>query len=760
MHTWRDNRSAWTFLGYRALYACVAAALMLTALLILADALPDAPVPAWIHQMVGDMPILFAVTLVLGLMALLLVHTRHITLTHLTVIRHNMDAVLLTGTDGRILTANPAASELFGYSERELKSGGRQLLVYAGDPEVEAMLAQRAAKGAVRGEMWMRHRNGRRIRVELSSVMFDFKGEQRSAMIIRDVSRTRQSDYERRIAQTVFEDISQAVCVIDEQWRQLWFNHATERITGYTRSELMGQPTPLRRRLEQEAPEVLEDIERTLQAEGQWSGEVHTRRKTGEMYPLYGTMTRVESPVPGHPHIVTTFSDVSAIRDYERKLRNVSQYDFVTALPNRVLFEEKVQQALGRADPDSDTLALMLIDIDGFRIINESLGHEAGDRVLQAASHRLVELTGSHALVGRHAGDSFAVLVEDVAEIEEASLIASNIVSGFHAVFEGSDKPIRMTVGIGLACFPDEGSSVATLLRHAEIALGKAKQDGGDGFRLYEAGSEQDAHRFVTLAADIREALEANQFVAHFQPILETARQQVVAMEALARWPRPGQPPIGPVDFIPVAERSGLIAQLSEHMLRQACAHLHAMRAAGFPDLSVSVNLSARQFRDPRLDERIFAILREENVSPASIILEITESLLMDDPEHKRLVLEKLQAGGLRVVMDDFGTGYSSLGYLKHFELDGIKMDHSFTQNLPHASRDVAIVRTILAIGHELDLPVVAEGIENVEQARFLSTHGCPSLQGNYIGKPMSSDDFLDFLRRDNPQKMLHTVDD
>ena len=734
-------------LDYRWLYACALILVLATVWLALSGALPGwAPFDAFTLSPRGATAVEIGMLLVLGFMTLLLIHARQVMLAHETVVGKNMDAILLTRTDGSILTANPATRVMLGYRQSELQAGGRDLLVDPEDPEAKALWQERELHGRMRGEVWMRHKDGRRVRVEVSSVVFDFKGEQRTAMIVRDVSQSRFSEYEQRIARTAIDETSQGVCVFDHVWNIIWANHATERISGYPRDQLIGNPAPIRRHLEAEDPDKLAEMRDALARHGRWQGEVYTRRRNGEIYPLFATLTRIESLIPDQPHYVASFSDVSAIRNYERRLRDVLQYDPITALPNRVLLEEKVQQALGRADPDRDTLALMLIDINDFRSINESFGHQVGDRMLKAAAQRLIEHMDECAFIARHTGDSFAVLLDGLADIEEAGLIANTIVSAFEPGFEeGPDGLIQMMVGIGIACFPENGSSVSTLMRHAEIALGAAKQSGGDGYRLYQSKSEHKAQNFITLAAEMRGALERGEFEAYFQPILDTDTQRIVSMEALARWPG-ARSPIGPAEFIPVAERSGLIAALSEHMLRQACRHLRTLACSGHHGLSIAVNLSARQFRDGQLARRVLDILDQEHTATSNIMLEITESLLMEEPEAKRRILEQLQEAGLRVVMDDFGTGYSSLSYLKHFDLDGFKMDRSFTQNLPHNAKDAAIVRMILAIGHELELPIVAEGIETAEQARFLVKHGCHRLQGNHIGLPMPSADFLAYL--------------
>ncbi|MDA3912562.1 bifunctional diguanylate cyclase/phosphodiesterase [Oleiagrimonas sp.] len=734
------------FLGYRTLYACVLLMMLSTLVLILASLFPGTLGLRWILDVIGNLPILIAMMFVLGMMLLLLAHARSVTLSHLMVVRNNMDAILLTRVHVGTLTANPAACQLFGYSEHEIIEGGRDLLIDPDDPEAQSLLHERDNNGSVRGELWIRHKNGQRIRVELSCVIFDYKGEQRSAMIFRDVSKLSQNAYERRIARAAFDDASQFVCVFDRDWRMLWFNLATELISGYDRSELIGHPAPVRRRLEQEEPEKLDEIEQALTTLGHWHGEVYTRRKNGELYPIFGSLTRIESPVPEQPHYVATFSDVSAIREYERKLRDVLKYDPITGLPNRILFEESVQQALGAADPETDILCVLLVSIDQFADINQSLGHSVGDQILRNAGQWLTEHAGPDAHLSRLTSDTFAIMLANLEQEEEAVLIASTFVDAFYAGEDGLDEHIHLTASAGLACYPANGNTVSTLLRHAEIALGVAKQAGGNTFQLFEIGAERETKQFIALAADIHKALDQDEFEAHFQPIIETRSRKIVSMETLARWPRGDAPPIGPQQFIAVAERSGQIEMLSEHMLRQACRHILMLEKAGFAELSVAVNLSARQFRNPRLAEHLTNMVSEEGLSPQRIVLEITESLLMDNTADKRSTLATLQGNGFRVYMDDFGTGYSSLGYLKNFDLDGIKMDQSFIRNLPEHSKDAALVRTILAIGMEFGLPVVAEGVETQAQAQFLQDHGCQHLQGFAIGKPMSSQDFLAYL--------------
>ncbi len=704
------------------------------------SALLEAMVPAWIVLAVSAPFVIWALKRALW-------RVQALENLHALVVRHSADAVFLTSPDGRIFNANPAACTMFGYSEEEFIAGGRALIADMHDPEVRRLIEHRRALGVARGEAWVRRKDGQNLRVEVTSALFEVAGQERTAIVMRDVSRYPGRDYQDRLMRTAFADVGIVICVIDASWRMLWVNEATTEISGYTRDELIGRPAPLYRRLAEEAPAQLDEINTALRETGRWSGEVFTRRRSGELYPLYGTMTRIESSDPEAHHYVATFADVSVLREYEHKIRKISRYDHLTGLPNRDSFEGRVQQALGIADPGTARLALMLVNLDSFKAVNESLGHRAGDRVLKAAADRLRGLGGAGATVARYASDTFALLVRDMSRYDDVGVVAGEIISAFRDPLETGQERLSLTVGIGISLFPADGETASRLLQSAETALDHIKREGGDGFRFYEHGSEIAARRFVSLATELRESLARDEIIAHFQPIVDSSNHRVIGMEALARWPRANGTVTGPMEFIPVAERSGLIVELGESLLRQACMHLRTLDAAGFTGLTTSVNLSARQFRDQQLAAHLLSIIEEQGVEPARITLEITESLMMDDPDAKQEMLEAFQSHGLNVVVDDFGTGYSSLAYLKNFNLDGIKVDRAFVRPLPGDERDIVILRTILAVARELRLPVVAEGVETEAQAEILRARGCQRLQGYLFARPMSSSDFVAFMR-------------
>lgn len=664
------------------------------------------------------------------------------------IIRHSPDAILLTTTDGNILLANHSACRLLGCSEQELVQAGIGLIAEPDDPELSALLYATSRDGKAHGELWIRHKVGNFLRADVTTASFDTEGEQRVVLFIRDVSGRHQWEYEQRLLETAVTDSPVLVCVLNEDWKLLWANQAMERVSGYSLPELVQKRSPMRTYLDSEDPNSRDLIDTELETVGKWTGEVFTRRRSGEVYPLYGTISRVESPVPGRYHYVTILADVSVVRENERKLRHISHYDPITELPNRTLFEQQLEALIGRSNPRDASRFLMMIDLDQFRTINETFGYEAADRVIREIADRLRLTVEEGVILSRHISDKFALFYTAPEGAEEVGLVCQRIQQAIREPIELSGHVIALTAGIGISCYPDDGETVDRLLQCAQIALRRIKEDGGHGYAFYRRGLEEKSRRFVELVGPMHQGLEDNEFVAYFQPIVDSRSGAVVSMEVLARWHRKDGTVVPPAEFIPVAERSPLIVPISETIIRQACTHLRRLDSEGFAGLSASVNLSARQFRDQALASRLIRLVAEEEIEYRRIFLEITESLIMDRPEEKGQVLRQLQDCGMRVIIDDFGTGYSSLAYLRHFYVNGIKLDRIFVQDIGNHPKGASLVAMMLGLGHGLEIPVVAEGVETEVQADFLRQHGCQRLQGYLIAKPMPSTAFIDYMKK------------
>jgi diguanylate cyclase (GGDEF)-like protein len=459
----------------------------------------------------------------------------------------------------------------------------------------------------------------------------------------------------------------------------------------------------------------------------------------------------VDDLQPGERNNIVMLTDVSTVRETERMLRQVSLYDPTTALPNRTLFEQEVNKVLGHTNPEITSLHLLLMDIDSFGLVNEALGYETADKVLRHLAQKLQDAVGVDELLSRHTSDMFVLLASDAASPTDVAGLIAQLKETFHEPIELEGHRFNLSLSIGVSKYPEDGETCDELLRTANVALQHAKQRGGNTYTFYHRGEEAISRRFVELAGPLRDGLQKHEFNAAFQPIIDSETGEVVSMEALARWTRPDGTAVGPNEFIPVAECSGAIRQIFETILRQSCRQLRKLDQAGHPGLHASVNLSPRQFMDPGLSETLLTIIDEERLTPDRIYIEITENQLMDDPKQKGKILGALQERGIKVIIDDFGTGYSSFGYLKHFDVDGIKLDRMFVKDLPRDKKGGKIASMIIGMGRELDIPVVAEGVETHTQADFLRKHHCAHMQGFLFAKPMPAEEFDAFLDKHKP---------
>ncbi len=661
------------------------------------------------------------------------------------VVRYSREAMLLLTRSGEILLANAAACELFGHDQEALKTLGHAALFDPEDEEIRALEAERQRNGSVFGEAWF-YRQDQRFRGEMSSTEFLVDDEPRVVLIVRDISERLELEYQHQMVHAAMTDSPSVICVLDDAWNIIWANNATLRISGYSRDELIGRPAPLRRYLEQEDPETLASIRRALATHGRWTGEVYTRRQSGQAYPLFGTLSRIERRYESRDHYVATLTDISTIRENARRLRDMAYYDRITGLPNRARFDQIAGDLVRRNNSRERSSFLIMIDIDRFHEINQSHGYALADRVLKVLADRLRDTCDADSVLARHAGDTFVVAGSAPDEAETARSVCERMLRQIREPVVVGSRTFRLTGSAGICLAPADSVKFEQLAQQVQAALQHAKERGGDDFELYQQGLEQRGTPTLEMSAALHRAIETGQLVPYFQPIVDTQTMKVVAMEALVRWEREDGEPMGPKVFIPVAERTGLIDRLTDVVLRESCRHLKRLDAAGHPGLSCSVNLSARQFRNTQLADHLLAIIAEEQVDPARLSMEITETLFVNNSADVHQTLDTLQGAGVRIVIDDFGTGYSSLGYLKTFSVDGIKLDRLFLKELPGAPRDEALVATVLALGEGLGIPVVAEGVETYLQARFLRHKACARLQGFFISPALPQADFLRFL--------------
>ena len=516
--------------------------------------------------------------------------------------------------------------------------------------------------------------------------------------------------------------------------------------------------TPVTRWLEPLAGARSSDADGSAFLSGQW--ETMARRADGSSFPAEVTVT--ETQLDGHAQRVLIVRDITDRRLTQERLMQLANFDSLTGLPNRTLFRDRLAQAMARARRSGVPLVLMFLDLDNFKVINDSLGHEVGDQLLRHVGQMLECClrdtdTVAHRSDGRHGddgvtvsrlgGDEFTVIAEQVASAEDAALLARRVLDAVATPLVLLEHELHVSASIGISMFPVDDTDLDGLVRHTDMAMYRSKAMGRGVYSFYSHELSAEVAARLSMENDLRRALERKEFALHYQPKFHLGTGQVSGVEALIRWHSPGRGLVPPDRFIRVLEESGLILPVGAWAIRMACAELAVWDAAGAPRLTMAVNLSARQFRQPHLARFVADTLAEAGIAPHRLELELTESLLLDDSEGNRSVLASLAEMGVRVAIDDFGTGHSSLSYLKRFDIDTLKIDRSFVSELPHDSEDAAIATAIVAMGHSLHMKVVAEGVETIEQAEFLYKLGCDEIQGYLISRPVPAPQLLEWLQ-------------
>jgi diguanylate cyclase (GGDEF)-like protein len=433
-------------------------------------------------------------------------------------------------------------------------------------------------------------------------------------------------------------------------------------------------------------------------------------------------------------------------KQQEEKLFYLAQYDVVTGLPNRVLFRDRLDRALTHAERNNTNVVLMFLDLDHFKAINDSLGHDAGDQLLKQVGQRLVSCLRKEDTIARLGGDEFTIVLNDIERPDKAAKLAQKIIDVMSRSFSLEGLEIFVTTSIGIAAYPNCGSDASTLIKNADAALYSAKESGRSTFRFYHEKMNRVAGEKLSMVTDLRHAVERNEFVLHYQPQVDCNTGAVVGVEALIRWMHPERGLIYPGEFISLLEETGLVIQVGEWVLRTACEQCKTWQSAGLPPLRVAVNISARQFWQKNLVKIVSQVLQETQLDPTSLELELTESLLIENVSETVAILRALHGLGVQLSVDDFGTGYSSLVYLKQFPLHALKIDRSFLQDIHVRPENAAITEAIINLAHSLQLGVVAEGIENETQYNFIRKHGCDMYQGFLLAKPMTADDFEQWM--------------
>ena len=569
----------------------------------------------------------------------------------------------------------------------------------------------------------------------------------RLAGTARDITASRNAEYEHRIASEVMRSMSEAVAVLDWDYNFIAVNQSFTRISGYSDMEVIGQPVTLLDSSQHDEA-FFEHMRADLHRDGRWSGEVWKVRKDGEEI-LCKIETNVVPDASGQRRLyVMVLNDITEQKRAEQELRYLANYDTLTSLPNRSLLSERLSRAIVRARRENGKVAVLFIDLDRFKDINDSLGHATGDRILRAAAARVQQTVGAQHTVARLSGDEFTVVLEEIDSLADAETIAQRIIDAFMLPLNfGERLELSVSPSIGISLYPDHAQVPTDLLKHADTAMYQAKSAGRHTYQVYsESMDEKTRHRAI-LASALRRALERNELSLVFQPRLSLTQQRITGVEALLRWQSKDFGEVSPGQFIPLAEESGLILEIGAWALRQACLTVRQWHEQGLPCLTVAVNVSAMQLQRGDLADVVARVLKETGVPAHCLELELTESVIMANPEKNADTLRACRQLGVFLAIDDFGTGYSSLAYLKRLPLTTLKIDQEFVGDLTHDTDDEAITSTIINMGHSLSLNVIAEGVETAAQLQFLHDHGCDEIQGHWISHALPPEACLRFIR-------------
>ncbi|MER2555726.1 MAG: EAL domain-containing protein [Thauera sp.] len=544
------------------------------------------------------------------------------------------------------------------------------------------------------------------------------------------------------LAEKVIESSLEGVMVTDAHARIVSVNPSFTRMTGYAAAEVTGlNPSVLNSG--RQSPAFYARMWDSLLRDGQWEGEVWNRRKSGEVYPQLLHITAIRNGNGQLTHYAALFTDISRLKETEARIRDLAYYDPLTGLPNRRLLEDRLQVELAHAARLRCRLAVMFVDLDRFKRINDSLGHAVGDKLLVEIAARLRSSLREDDTVARMGGDEFLVILNNLSGPDEAATMARRLVAALRRPVSIEGRELIVTTSVGVSVYPDDSRDANTLIKHADVAMYRAKDEGRNSFQLFEPAMNARSLERLALETALHRALPRDELLLHFQPVVVAADGGLVAAEALLRWQHPDLGLVSPADFIPLAEDTGLIVPIGEWVLRSACERHRQWREAGGPQLHMMVNISARQFREEGFSAMVGSVLAETGMEPGCLTLELTESMLMDDTDRAIARLGQLRALGVGLAIDDFGTGYSSLAYLKRFPIDELKIDRLFVRGIDRNERDAALVAAIISLGHSLGLRVVAEGVETAAHLKVLCRHGCDLAQGFHFSRPLPWQEFV-----------------
>ncbi|MBI4996535.1 MAG: EAL domain-containing protein [Rhodocyclales bacterium] len=659
------------------------------------------------------------------------------------------DTYYRTDAGGRVVRASRSVFNLLGYKPEEVL--GKPLADLYFDPADRQDFLQRMAErgGTLSGyDSRLRHKAGHEVWV-LTNAQYlrDAAGKVIGIEgTTRDNTEQRRVKENLRLAAQVFENSGESIMIMDARSHVVSVNRAFVNMTGYLPAEVHGR-TPAMLTSDLHDEEFYQRMWHSLRETGYWQGELWNRRRNGEVYPEWLGISTLRGSDGAVTHYVAISTDISERKASEARIEFLAHHDPLTDLPNRLLLRDRLERAIAQGERTDTRVALLFIDLDRFKTVNDSLGHPVGDRLLREAAQRLRQCVREMDTVSRQGGDEFLIVLCDLKDGDAVTRVAEHILAAMSVPFSLDGHDVAISCSVGVAVFPEDGRDFDELLKKSDIAMYHAKEAGRNAFRYYTERMNIDALERLDLQNRLRRGLEQGEFVLHYQPVVELASNRVVGAEALVRWNSPDSGLVMPGRFIAVAEECGLIVPLGDWVLREACRQLRRWQDAGHDRLTLAVNLSAIQFRRGSVEESVVRALRDAGANPAALELELTESILLQGAEHVLATVRQLKSLGVKLSIDDFGTGYSSLAYLKRFAVDKLKIDQSFVSNLPADADNAAIVAAVIQMAKSLNLQVLAEGVENVQAVEHLRSLRCDYVQGYHFGRPVPADEFATLIR-------------
>ncbi|HET7436512.1 MAG TPA: EAL domain-containing protein, partial [Thermoanaerobaculia bacterium] len=646
--------------------------------------------------------------------------------------------------DGRFITANPSLARMLGYDSVEDLLARSLEDVYWDPAEREQLILRFEPVGyASNHELRWRRKDGSPIWVQLNAHAIE---SQRGVLyfegFVYDITERKEAEETLSKQSAAIMASMDGIGIVNDRLEFTYANESLAKLFGYPNAQILLGRSLCDLYEPHEQVRLITSIVPTVSQRGRWRGEATGLRRDGASFPQEMSLTAIDGG-----SMVCVVRDITERTYAEEQIKHLAYHDALTNLPNRLLFKDRLTVALSHAQREKAHLAVLFLDLDRFKVINDSLGHNIGDQLLQAVASRVQMCVRESDTVARLGGDEFTVLLPRLGHSDDAAPVAQKILEAIRHPFHIEGREFFTTTSIGISLFPEDGVDAETLIKNADTAMYQAKEVGRDNYQLFNALVNAKALQRIALEHGLRRAAMNEEFRVHYQPIFDLRSGKISGMEALLRWTHADLGPVPPATFIPLAEATGVMIPIGMWALRQACRQAKAWHDAGFKTLSLAVNLSVTQLQQPDLVACVRDVLRDTGIPPRLLELEITESSAMQSPETSVRTLYDLKKLGIRISLDDFGTGHSSLAYLKRFPIDTLKIDQSFVHDITSDPDTAAIVTAIIAMAHSLRLKVIAEGVEFTEQANFLRRHACDQMQGFLIKPPIGADEFYEFLR-------------